>query len=139
MKSLIIMRRNINPRFFTVKIQERSCLGTTVELYSDIIKKFKVYNINQKLSSLLREFSKKIMNIFFDLLNLQISQTVSDLFSIAKMLQMVAQNRYVQNGQLLVAQIPWTHNVNNIITKEYTIQSSKQKALQLVNMYLLKR
>ncbi len=41
-------------------------------------------SICQKLSLLLREFSKKIMNIFFDFVNLQISQTVSDLFSIEK-------------------------------------------------------
>ncbi len=32
----------INPRFFTVKIQDRSCLGTTAKLYSEIVKKFKV-------------------------------------------------------------------------------------------------
>lgn len=29
----IIMKQKINPRFFTVKTQDRSCLGITTELY----------------------------------------------------------------------------------------------------------
>ena len=46
---LFFILAKINPRFFTVKIQDRSCLGTMEKLYSEIVKNQCVWELTHDI------------------------------------------------------------------------------------------